>query len=44
MIATLGVLALAATTLLQQSDTTFPVPAGARIEINNMHGQVQVRT
>jgi hypothetical protein len=44
MIATMGALALAAATLLQQVDTTFPVPAGARIDIDNMNGQVQVRT
>lgn len=42
MITAIGALLVAAATFAQQTDTTFAVPAGARLEVNNMSGPVQV--
>src|SRR2546428_13812221 len=35
---------LAALTLMQQTDTTVPVRAGARLEISNFGGEIAVKT
>src|SRR5437870_11726015 len=35
---------LAALALMQQTDTTVPVRAGARLEINNFGGEIAVKT
>ena len=36
-------LALAALAVAQQTDTTFPVRAGSRLEVNNFGGEIAVR-
>ncbi|HVH67535.1 MAG TPA: DUF4097 family beta strand repeat-containing protein [Gemmatimonadales bacterium] len=35
---------LAAVGLMQQTDTTFPVRAGARLEVNNFGGEIAIKT
>jgi DUF4097 and DUF4098 domain-containing protein YvlB len=39
---TLSVLALAAAAFVQQTDTTFAVRAGTRLEVENMRGEVRI--
>ncbi|MBI4543725.1 MAG: DUF4097 family beta strand repeat protein [Gemmatimonadetes bacterium] len=44
MIGTAGFAALAALSLLQQTDTVIPVSPGARLEIDNQAGEVVIRS